>query len=187
MNIDKAIAIPGWMEERELQWLAEQANAHKCIVEVGSYLGRSTRALADNTTGRVYVIDDWLGPRDVMLRPEDRQQIFDTFVRNMDGLQGKLNVIRTDHRKVQLDVCPDMVFIDGDHMYDAVAFDIQFWRKKIDIGGLLCGHDIDVPDVYAAVLEFLDEPLTIMGTRLWYTYLDSHPLYRPSAVTTPNS
>src|SRR5258708_38660332 len=85
------------MSEAELTWLAEQAACHKVIVEVGSYLGRSTRALGDHTTGIVYAIDDWYGPRDVEIPEEERAKIFETFVRNMHGVKAKLHPCRADH------------------------------------------------------------------------------------------
>jgi hypothetical protein len=60
-----AIEIPGWMSEIDLQWLGEQAKHHDLIVEIGSYQGRSTRALGDNARGVVYAVDDWKGLRSV--------------------------------------------------------------------------------------------------------------------------
>lgn len=35
----------------------------------------------------------------------------------------------------------DLVFIDGDHSYEACKFDIEEWGKKVRKGGILCGHD----------------------------------------------
>ena len=60
LKLDKALSIPGWMTVTEFCWLAEQATKHLRIVEIGSYLGRSTRALADNTPGWVLAVDDWM-------------------------------------------------------------------------------------------------------------------------------
>ncbi len=35
----------------------------------------------------------------------------------------------------------DMVFIDGDHFYDAVVADIEAWWPVVKMGGYLTGHD----------------------------------------------
>lgn len=64
----------------------------------------------------------------------------------------------TIHRMRTTDAAPlvedgslDFVFIDADHTEPAVRADIKAWRQKIRPGGLLCGHDIDQPQVRRAV------------------------------------
>ena len=49
VDISHAINIPGWMSVEELTYLAEAASKSNIIVEVGSWKGRSTIALAANT------------------------------------------------------------------------------------------------------------------------------------------
>src|SRR5579864_3315474 len=61
VDISRALTVNGWMSPPELEWLAEQAQKHRHIVEVGSWLGRSTRAMADNTTGLIFAVDTWKG------------------------------------------------------------------------------------------------------------------------------
>ena len=59
MNIERALQIPGMMSEEELVYLAELASDRECIVEIGSWMGRSARAMADNTKGKMYCVDTW--------------------------------------------------------------------------------------------------------------------------------
>jgi hypothetical protein len=47
--IGNAISVDGWMLWTELEWLAANAKRRLKIVEVGSWMGRSTRVLADST------------------------------------------------------------------------------------------------------------------------------------------
>lgn len=35
----------------------------------------------------------------------------------------------------------DFVYLDGDHCFESVTFDIAAWSKKIRKGGILAGHD----------------------------------------------
>jgi predicted O-methyltransferase YrrM len=171
MDISKALNIEGWMTEPELKWLAEQASKHKVIAEIGSYKGRSTRALADNTTGIVYAIDDFRGPREIEVA--NRDFIFDQFVANMAGLEGRVNVIRANHRNLPpIDFAPDMVFIDGAHEYEGVRADIEFWAPRLAPNGLLCGHDYlpDFPGVLRAVHD-LPSYAVAPGTSIWYVNL----------------
>jgi len=69
----------------------------------------------------------------------------------------------------------DFVFIDGNHLYDAVKADIVRWWPKIKNGGILFGHDYNLADanlidnVCRAVDEFFSEKEFNLGPDyLWY-------------------
>lgn len=51
----------------------------------------------------------------------------------------------------------DFVYIDGNHLYNFVKDDIAHWIKKIRVGGVLGGHDIDRPGVIRAFSELIAE------------------------------
>lgn len=169
-NISLACNVQGWMAYEELEWLAEQASTHERILEIGSYLGRSTRALADNTTGMVVAIDDFLGPRDMALPPAIRNNIEELFLYNVgDLIPNKLKYYKADHRLIDLDIIPDMVFIDGGHTYRDVKFDIKKWLPKLEKGGLICGHDYtNMYEVQKAVNELVKNFKIAEGTSIWY-------------------
>jgi hypothetical protein len=48
----------------------------------------------------------------------------------------------------------DCIFVDGDHSYEAVSKDLQFWWHKLRKGGQLLGDDYYMPQVARAVHEF---------------------------------
>lgn len=163
VDITRALATPDlrWPFPDELQWLAEQATAHQRIVEVGCYLGRSTTAMAINTPGRVWCIDDMRGPRDADLAVP-QENLREEFLYNTRGLP--VTLIVADHGDTHAlpvewlgrgpgDLQPDMVFIDGSHEYDDVRRDILIWRARLAPGGLLCGHDRGEPGVRRAIDE----------------------------------
>ncbi len=66
----------------------------------------------------------------------------------------------------------DLVFIDGDHSYEAVRADIKAWLPKVRPGGLLSGHDYDYPrfpGVAEAVTEaFGTEAVELGHDRTWF-------------------
>ncbi len=176
IELTPALNIDGWMTFPELFWLAKQAKQHKVIAEIGSFLGRSTRALADNTDGIVYAFDDWYGPRgegDSVFDPQERETFFDRFIRNMNGLENRVKPVRVSHSQINPDICPDMIFIDGDHSYEGVKRDIELWKRCAAPGALLCGHDITAfSGVARAVEELLPEAQVVPDTDIWFTYLN---------------
>ena len=172
VNIDRASQIPGWMTYKELTWLAKQARKHQKIVEIGSYMGRSTRAMGDHTTGIVAAIDDFKGPRDMNLPEFMRDGVAEAFVWALGDLltSGRVSMMVADHATADVNFSPDMVFIDGSHIHEDVLRDITTWKKRLATGGLLCGHDYtNMEDVSRAVNELIDRPKVVKGTSIWYS------------------
>jgi predicted O-methyltransferase YrrM len=182
LKIDRALTIDGWMSFAELSWLAFVASQHQRIVELGSHLGRSTRALADNTNGIVYAVDDFMGPRDIGRRQRRRmaagQRMYDSsilqqFKANMEGVFDRVVVVQQDHESVNpLDLLPpfDMIFIDGAHDYASVYRDINKWLPFITSGGLVSGHDFSegYPGVRQAVQDTFGHQFNVVpDTSIW--------------------
>lgn len=169
--MNKALAIDGWMSVEELAWLGNQASKHSIAVEIGSYLGRSTYAIGSTIKERVYAIDNWYGPTDswVYLTDETRKILFDQFKTNLKDLINSRKVfpIKMDHRKIELNVKPDFVFIDGDHSTRAVLDDINTWLPRTKEGGLICGHDIQLETVHTAVKQRFPKFYQPTGTNIW--------------------
>lgn len=156
--------IQGWMWETELNWLKEQAQKHSRIVELGSYLGRSTKALSA-TPGTVTAIDNWIG-----VQGADSWNLYHRFCENLAAeiKAGKVIPMRAEHKTADVDFVPDMVFIDGDHCYTAVKRDIERWKAKLAPGGLLCGHDAYDEGVRRAVQELVPDAQKVPETLIWW-------------------
>lgn len=159
----------GWMRASELDWLTDQAKNHHRIVEVGSFIGRSTVAMARSTKGEIWAIDDFKGPRanqegvplKIPINPED---ILEAFKQNVSSLSN-VRYIQSDHADCSKFPAewlrgndsdkPDMVFIDGGHEYEEVKRDIMIWKERLAPNGILCGHDISWPGVRRAINELV--------------------------------
>jgi len=165
INIDNACNIQGWMTYKELKWLAKQARKYQRIVEIGSLFGRSTRALADNTEGMVYAVDDFIGPRDATIPSFLKDNIFETFLWQTRDLieQNKITPVIIDHKDAYIEA-PDMVFIDGSHKFEDVQRDIALWYPLLQKGGLICGHDYTKRAVDGAIGKFK----IAKDTSIWY-------------------
>jgi len=91
------------------------------------------------------------------------EDLKNTFIENMKPLEGYYNLITIgspECAEAYEDKSVDFVFIDGDHSYDAVVRDIKAWGPKIKPGGILSGHDYDMPDVKRACHD-------VLGLRDW--------------------
>lgn len=163
IDISRALVTPGWMSERELIWLATKARDCKIIVEFGSYLGRSTRAMADNCEGIVYAVDPWSGK----YQTDDGAELMDVntyvmpfFLNNLEDHveSGKVVPKRGYSYNFKLEVAADMIFIDGDHRYETVVKDIHKAIELLGNRGLICGHDYNHP-IWPGVKKAVDQLL----------------------------
>lgn len=51
----------------------------------------------------------------------------------------------------------DYVYIDGDHLYEAVLADMCMWWPKVKVGGIMGGHDVGMLEVSNALAAFVKE------------------------------
>lgn len=155
IDITNAMTIFGWMSEEELTWLAEHASTCNTIVEVGSYHGRSTVAMAANSSAQIWAVDTWGGPVTAGAQIQVDNADFQAFSNNT-RLHPNIHAVRNTSiaAAVNFTELADMIFLDASHAYEDVAADIAAWRLKARPGGILCGHDYGTwPGVGRAVDE----------------------------------
>ncbi len=170
--------IKGWMTATELEWLAQEAARHVAIVEIGSWHGRSTKALATATPGQVIAVDHFQGcpedPQFVLVDQTQKSAGLDArtaFHRNLKTEMDANKVVLIEKESTEAAAAmngfkADMIFIDGSHDTDSVKKDIIAWRPKLSENGLLCGHDGNDPRVKAALNELLPGWRIAAGT-IW--------------------
>lgn len=156
----------GWVQPSELQWLSEQAARMRSVVEVGSFKGRSSYALATACPGRVFCIDPWEDDT-----PEfDGSDAWSSWEDEVGSVFANVTPIR-GRSPAAGDLVPDpvdMVWIDGSHDYENVAADIRYWTTRAQV--LLCGHDYtSFPGVARAVDELVANVTVVPGTWIWTT------------------
>jgi predicted O-methyltransferase YrrM len=175
-----AFDVEGFMQPVELHWLAMQASARNTVLEIGSWKGRSTKAMALACPGTVYAVDHWDGSKSELATTHSEvlklgiDGLFNIFKANLaDEIKSnKVIPIREDSQAAAIRLEKekglrwiDMLFIDGEHTYEAVKNDILSWMPHVAPGGLLCGHDYyDSPFVRQAVTELI--PKHIEGS-IW--------------------
>ena len=176
--------IQGWMRKRELAWLRKVAANCNLVVEIGTWMGKSTFAMGEAVNGKVITIDtfkmDGVPIRRYYTSREAQKQvaadpdwIYHKCLENLSELieKGKVRVIKGDSKEVikTLDCIRglvDMVFIDGSHDYESVKADIINYRPLLRKGGLLCGHDFS-HQVKDAVVELVPRYVVARSTSIW--------------------
>jgi predicted O-methyltransferase YrrM len=177
IDIERALKTEGWMTELELTYLAETASKSHAIAEIGSWMGRSTCALAANTNGWVVAVDTWKGSEEhvPMLADKPEGWLYRQFCANIDGLPvlpAMESSMAAARHYQSMNSRFDMIFIDANHSYESVKADILAWTPLLADGGILCGHDFDRvywPGIVKAVEELVPNFRVVPNTTIWTT------------------
>ena len=155
-KIERAWNAPGWMSYDELVYLSKVAEKSRSMAEIGSWRGRSARAIADNLPegGFLFCVDTWADDSYGAVFPGDAPDLcqhpdwlWNEFARNVgDHLSSKVFRMRMPSVEAAAALNGqgrkfDAIFIDAGHRYQDVIADIQAWRPLLADGGVLCGHD----------------------------------------------
>lgn len=163
--------ISGWMSAGELEWLFIQAQMMETIVEIGSWMGRSTHALLSGCReGTVIAVDHFKGSASEIngahIAAKD-QDIYALFKKNV-GSFPNLVVFRMESVKAASffkDLSIDMIFLDGDHEYPQVKDDFVAWHPKCK--KLFCGHDFTQGGLPKTFEEMNLKPQSGFADSLW--------------------
>lgn len=166
--------IPGWLTHGEGCELARLARGLR-VLEIGSYMGRSTICLA-KTAEHVTAVDYFDGR--ATGRPTET---YETFLANLE----RYDVAHKVEARHPDDELPreayDLAFIDGAHDYESVLVDIDKCMPALKPDGLIVFHDyasgID-PGVTRAVNEFVEDGATVIAVH------DSMAVVRPPVSVT---
>jgi hypothetical protein len=151
-----AAAVEGAISPAECELLYELAShvTIGCIVEIGSFRGRSTIALALGSGAgagvAVYAIDPhepFLGVLGGQFGPADRG----AFLKNLLAA-GVTDIVRVVNLSSEVitggwSTPVALLWIDGDHRYDAVKRDFEQWEPFLMPHALIVFHDSLDPDL----------------------------------------
>jgi len=104
----------------------------KIIIELGSWLGTSTRWFCDNSKAHVYAVDHWLGSIEHQNRDDVKDKLpklYETFIVNCWDYKNRITPIKMDtkagmHYLADNDIKPDLIFVDASHEVDDVIADL---------------------------------------------------------------
>ena len=136
------------------------------VIEIGSYRGVSTEALA-HFCNRVIAVDPWVGM-------DRAKREFDARL----GSEARVSALRMQSTEAAWyfkDGIADLVYIDADHQEHSVVADIRAWRPKVRKGGWIAGHDyseeVSGGGVIRAVQRELGRPDAVFADWSWIKHL----------------
>lgn len=145
-QVPQAKTIPTYTtpeELRALYALAASCPPNAVALEIGSYLGASTCYLAiglAKNSGSLLCVDTWQNET----MPEGERDTWAEFERNTKGVANTLKVIRKNSDDLMgTDITSPLhlVFIDGDHSYEAARGDFERIVPWLDDKGIIAFHD----------------------------------------------
>ena len=171
----------GWIQpafapffKRALDSVSEKTKS-VVIIEVGSWLGLSTRVMANELSVRgmkdscVIAVDTWLGSPE-HVGDEKLISLYETFVSNVkhEKLEGFIHPFRISstqagHFFEQKKITGDIIYIDAGHEYESVKLDIDVFWRVLKPDGFMLFDDYAWPGVIKAV----DEHVKKTGTELF--------------------
>ena len=166
--------VDGWLRYEEGKALHTLAKG-KRVLEVGSYLGLSTICLAQSAES-VLSVDPHDGRGTAI-----RQDTLPGFHKSLEryGVENVESIVGTAE-DVPEGMAFDLIFIDGDHSYEAVARDIELALPLLAPGGLIAFHDYR-SEIDPGVSRAVDE-LIAAGGELLSTHTSLAVVRPPAAV-----
>jgi predicted O-methyltransferase YrrM len=156
-----------------LMLLAQHFPGEGTVVEIGSFLGKSTCWLAlgakAGERGLVHAVD-WFKPLSHMAESEDATDracvaagstfpLFESHVRRF-GVHDQVRAMVMDSVSAAA-AWPGtpirLLFIDGHHEYESVKEDFESWQGYVPKGGLIAFHDYGPS--WPGVVRFYDETI----------------------------
>ena len=169
-NAEEAMAIEGYSEPWELEWLFNHADCMDSYLEIGCYFGRTACAVSSSSCRLIYTVDHFKGsitdPSDPTGEVAKEIDIYEQAQKNLQN--HNVEIINKSSIEASRMFAPDsidMVFIDGAHDSFSCLTDIMAWYPKTR--HLFCGHDRDWPGVQNALISF-GIPYELGPGSIWY-------------------
>lgn len=157
--IDLPFDDHGWFGNADpLQRLIKHTQA-KTVIEVGCWLGLSTRYIASTLPhgGIVYAVDHWCGSPAEAVHMQDPRlpYLYQLFLSNVKHahLTEAIVPIRMSSLEASRALCvkADLIYLDASHDIENVYLDIYAWLPHLAENGILCGDDWNWPSVRVSV------------------------------------
>lgn len=162
----------GWLSTSSKELLGSILNDRtRLVLELGSWMGLSTRFIADHAPHAVVIaVDHWQGNAEHQHDPELRRllpALYETFLTNCWQYRSRLIPLRmtVSHgldEISRLGIAPEVVFIDAEQDYEAVKADLSRIRLLFP-EAIVVGDDWNREGVQRGVVDVVREQGGVVG------------------------
>jgi len=141
-------SIDGFLMPGQEEWLFNMAKSledKSIILEIGSYKGRSTSALAFGCVGtgkRVFTIDEFYsfkkGSSSAPFKKNMKRLGLEKYVILLEGFSE--DIAQVWRKSINIPI--DFLFMDGSHDYETVVNDYRNFSEFVVSGSLIALHDV---------------------------------------------
>jgi len=176
--------------QKELSELVKIVPKNGHIVELGSFLGKSTVCICEEKDDSVtlHCVDTWhsiplhnvndipqikklfYAVKKLNCKVEDIFPQYERFIYNTRNCK-KLIRYRANIKTLEIDVSPDLIFLDAMHHDEALEKTILRWYSTLNDNGIFCGHDYDIPykkKIVDEVAVILNKKVINGESSIWY-------------------
>lgn len=123
------------------------------MCEVGCWDGTTTKEylpFIKEVGGKVYLVDHFCGSKTATgihsWNPEQADLIYNKLKDNIFPYNDCVEILRGNSTQMASEIADnslDLCFLDASHLYEDVKLDIRNYFRKVKIGGVFAGHDIE--------------------------------------------
>lgn len=135
-------------EEALLLYRLAKAVESGCIIEVGSYRGRSAvflgRGSLDGNTPKIYAVDpheDFVGVLGGIFGPKDRTAFYQAMLSTECSAIVSLINLKSEMFTSMWKKRVSLLWIDGDHSYQGVKHDFECWLPHLENEAIIAFDD----------------------------------------------
>jgi len=153
------------------------------FVEVGSFLGQSTSAMAnfikeskkciEFNAVDLFELSDFSDDPHYEVIKAHGGDFLAAFKSNLEAT-GVLDSVKI-HKNTSVNAAEtfdkrsiSFLMIDASHAYQDVVDDIKAWYSKVKMGGIISGDDFDFDEVKQAVLDVCGENINVFPNTTWW-------------------
>ena len=152
-QLNRYAGIEGWLTSAEAEGLYEIASLlskKSCVLEIGSWKGKSTWCISQGLKkGTIICIDPFNaageeGSKEIYETTKGEKSLLQQFKKNLTDVHSSVKIKTMQgysNEFVGAVSNIDFLFIDGDHSIEGCRFDYEHFEKDIKPGGFLAFHD----------------------------------------------